>query len=230
MGTLLVGYTQETRGGRTGDKMGIENTQSINPHEEKPMDETPNRSSITKQQQRENNMNQREFVKNAILSAITMGLVGQAMVDQSIETVFNGLVDGTCPYGKITPDMTLEAKVKEAKAYASPVVKNYIKKDKDLNGGVKYTPTNPRGPRKSKELIELSNLLESLIGLPQTEETAKMIKDTESFINTLEKKTTKEKSVLSLDEIASVLSKYRPATPEAVTEEASEATNEEQAG
>ena len=162
-------------------------------------------------------MNQKEFVKQSILSASAEGLTGNAMVDRAIEFVFNGLVDGTCPYGKITSEMTIEAKVKEAKAYASPVVKNYIKKDKDLNGGVKYTPTNPRGPRQSKELKELSLVLDALIALPASDENAQLIRDTEALINGLKAETEKKKEVMSLEDIQAVLAKYTtPANEEQV--------------
>lgn len=174
-------------------------------------------------------MNQKQFVKAAILSAINSGLSGQAMIDQSVEAVFNGLVDGVCPFGKITPDMTLEAKIKEARPYASVVVKNYLKKDKDLNGGVDYTPANPRGPRQSAELKELGLILDRLISMPQTEATLKMIKDTEYLINL---KQEPKKEVFSLEQITALLAKYKAPETEVVVaeEDNSEEPSEEAAG
>ena len=151
-------------------------------------------------------MNQKEFVKQSILLSISEGLTGTPMIERSIEFVFNGLVDGICPYGKITPEMNLEDRIKEAKSYAGPVVKNYLKKDKDLNGGIKYTPTNPRGPRMSGELKELHTVLESLQGREGVED---LVTKVQSLITTKKTESTvKERKMLTLEEIQATLSKY----------------------
>ena len=151
-------------------------------------------------------MNQKEFVKQSILLSISEGLTGTPMIERSIEFVFNGLVDGICPYGKITPEMNLEDRIKEAKSYAGPVVKNYLKKDKDLNGGIKYTPTNPRGPRMTGELKELTSILESLQGR-EGDDIQGMISNVQGLIE-LNQKKSETRKILTLEEIQATLSKY----------------------
>lgn len=104
-------------------------------------------------------MKQKDFVKMVVLACMTEGLTGEALTSTACERVKNGLMSGECEHGS----PTIREDEKEAKSYAKAVVGNYIKKDKDLNGGVKYEPKSKRGPIiKDPELKELKVVLKAL--------------------------------------------------------------------
>lgn len=124
-------------------------------------------------------MKQKQFVKEAILAAIALELEGAALISHASELVMNGLMSGECEFSGAIDE-------KRAKSYSKSVVGNYLKKDKDLNGGVKYTPANPRGPIvKDQRLKDLKTSLKALqangvdSGLIAQIETAILIRETE---------------------------------------------------
>lgn len=104
-------------------------------------------------------MKQKEFVKMTIQGCMVEGLTGEALTSTATEKVKQGLMNGECDHGS----PTIRTDEKEAKSYAKSVVGNYLKKDKDLNGGVKYEPKSKRGPIvKDPELKELKVVLKAL--------------------------------------------------------------------
>ena len=105
-------------------------------------------------------MNQKEFVKASIMANMT-GEGGQLNFEACVNAITQGFLTGECPHGN--PEVRTDEK--KAKSYAKAVVNNYLKKDKDLNGGVKYAPENPRGPRGDSKLKELTGVIDSLIQL-----------------------------------------------------------------
>ena len=105
---------------------------------------------------KENLMNQKQFVKASIMANMT-GEGGQLNFEAAVGAIAIGLMSGDCPHG----NEEVRTNEKKATSYAKAVVNNYLKKDKDLNGGVKYAPENPRGPRDDSKLKQL----ESTIGV-----------------------------------------------------------------
>jgi hypothetical protein len=104
-------------------------------------------------------MKQKDFVKQAILFCMTEGLTGEALISSATERVKQGLMSGECEHG----NESIRTDEKDAKTYAKAVVNNYLKKDKELNGGVKYEPKTKRGPIvKDPELKELKKVLKAL--------------------------------------------------------------------
>ena len=92
-------------------------------------------------------MKQSEFVENALE-------VSNGDRNQAVEMVRVGILSGECPYSKITPETTEEDRQKLAKSYSSALVANELKKNPKWNGGEKYTPKNPRGPRANAALLK----------------------------------------------------------------------------
>ena len=105
-------------------------------------------------------MNQKEFVKASIMANMT-GEGGQLNFDAAVSIVTQALLTGDCPHGN--PEVRTDEK--KAKSYAKAVVENYRKKDKDLNGGTKYVPENPRGPRGDSKLKELNKVIDDLVAI-----------------------------------------------------------------
>lgn len=103
-------------------------------------------------------MSQKEFVKASILANMT-GEGGQLNFTAAVTAIVTGLMSGDCPHGN--PEV--RADEKKATSYAKAVVNNYLKKDKDLNGGIKYAPENPRGPRGDSKLKELNKVIDDLV-------------------------------------------------------------------
>lgn len=104
-------------------------------------------------------MRQSEFCKAAILALITAGVEGEALISQATEQVKKGLMSGECEH----KSEQVRTDEKMATSYARALVKDRLKKDTDLNGGVKYEPTTRRGPIvKDPELKKLKVVLNAL--------------------------------------------------------------------
>ena len=104
-------------------------------------------------------MRQGEFAKQVILSLIADGIEGEALISQATKKVADGIMDGACEH------KSAEVKTNEklATSYARALVKDRLKKDSDLNGGVKYEPATRRGPiTKDPELKKLKGVLKAL--------------------------------------------------------------------
>ena len=94
----------------------------------------------------------------AIIKAVRTSNPGLSAEDTRLEcvnTVAAGLQDGTIPWGE-----TDAVKQDDAKClgYAKGLVSNYSKKNKELNGGVAYTPATKRGPQ-DEMLSQLKTLI-----------------------------------------------------------------------
>lgn len=102
-------------------------------------------------------MNQKTFVKEAIRGNMN-GEGGQLNFDAAVDAVTQGLLTGTCPHG----DEIVRTDERKARSYAKAVINNALKKDKEFNGGVKYTPAAPRGPRSDSQLRKLDKAVSDL--------------------------------------------------------------------
>ena len=105
-------------------------------------------------------MNQKEFVKASIMANMTAE-GGQLNFEACVSAITQGFLTGDCPH----KNEAVRTDEKAARSYAKAVVNNYLKKDKDLNGGVKYAPENPRGPRGDSKLKELNKVIDDLVAI-----------------------------------------------------------------
>ena len=104
-------------------------------------------------------MRQGEFAKQVILSLMQIGKAGDDLIDHAARQVAEGIMDGSCEH------KSAEVKTNEklALSYARALVRDRLKKDSDLNGGVKYEPATRRGPIvKDPELKKLKEVLKAL--------------------------------------------------------------------
>ncbi|CAB4125367.1 hypothetical protein UFOVP53_120 [uncultured Caudovirales phage] len=69
--------------------------------------------------------------------------------------VFQGIINGSISYTKELSDE------KEVFKYASGMVSNYLRKAKELNGGVTYVPSATTSGSRDAQLSELNKLLKS---------------------------------------------------------------------
>jgi hypothetical protein len=144
-------------------------------------------------------MKQKDFVKQAIMAAIAAGLSAEALNSAAAETIKNGLISGECEHSKGPMDE------KAAKSYAKSLVGNYLKKDKDLNGGVKYEPTTRRGPIVKDQ--RLKDLKTSLKALEANSASPELIAQVTTAIATREAELEAEKTTSKLPSLEETMAK-----------------------
>lgn len=144
-------------------------------------------------------MKQKDFVKQAILACMSQGLEGDALNSAASESIKTGLVTGECEHSKGPMDE------KTAKSYAKSLVGNYLKKDKDLNGGVKYEPTTRRGPIVKDQ--RLKDLKTSLKALEANSASPELIAQVTTAIATREAELEAEKTTSKLPSLEETMAK-----------------------
>lgn len=86
-------------------------------------------------------------------STVVSDVISSEQLNSVQEAVFNGILNGTVDYSGDTSDQ------KTLRRYVNGMVKNHFRKAKELNGGVKYTPSNPGNGRRDPQLANLKKLL-----------------------------------------------------------------------
>lgn len=146
-------------------------------------------------------MKQRDFVVQAISNATAQGLEGDARIEFAVEQVTQGLLSKECSHS------TGFDNEKEARSYASAVVRNYLRRAKELNGGIEYKPANPRGPRDSSKVRELKLALEALKAHGAPAEQLDMVESAIKAQEELDKAEKSKKSTMSPEEALAILAK-----------------------
>lgn len=104
-------------------------------------------------------MRQGEFAKGVILSLMQIGKTGDDLLDHATRQIAEGIMSGECEH----KSAEVKSDEKLARSYARALAKDRLKKDTDLNGGVKYEPITKRGPIvKDPELKKLKEVLKAL--------------------------------------------------------------------
>ena len=102
-----------------------------------------------------------DAVKTILGSSFESGvtLVGDTLTSDQLaavrDEVLNGVLDGTIKYNGETSD------IKIVKRYLNGMIQNHFRKAKELNGGIKYTPTNSGTGRRDSTLLNLKKLLKN---------------------------------------------------------------------
>lgn len=146
-------------------------------------------------------MKQRDFVVQVINNAATQGLEGEARIEFAVEQVTQGLLTGECTHS------TGFVNEKEARKYAGAVVRNYLRRAKELNGGIEYKPANPRGPRDSSKVRELKQALEALKAHGAPAEQLELVESAIKAQEELDKAEKSKKSTMSPEEALAILAK-----------------------
>jgi hypothetical protein len=146
-------------------------------------------------------MKQRDFVVQALSNASDQGIAGDARIEFAVEQVTQGLLAKECDHS------TGFADEKEARKYASAVVRNYLRRAKELNGGVEYKPTNPRGPRDSSKVRELKLALTALKAHGASGDQISIVESAITTQEELDKAEKSKKPTMSADEALAILAK-----------------------
>jgi len=114
--------------------------------------------------------------------------------------IFNGIINGTVAYSKEITDE------KEIQKYVSGMVSNYLRKAKELNGGITYTPSFIGSNSRDEQVSELNKLLKSyvegseeFVQIQQAIETRKAFLLSEKTSVVKDKKKSKEFESINMD-------------------------------
>lgn len=146
-------------------------------------------------------MKQRDFVVQSLNNASAQGLEGDARIEFAVEQVTQGLLTKECSHSSGFADE------KEARKYASAVVRNYLRRAKELNGGVEYKPANPRGPRDSAKVRELKLALSALKAHGATDDQIAIVETAIAAQEELDKAEKSKKPTMSPEEALAILAK-----------------------
>ena len=110
-------------------------------------------------------VSQKTAVVNAVAGILGSSFVlGQTNAKEALsseqlnevrETLFNGILNGTVLFNGNTGDQKVLSR------YVSGMIDNHFRKAKELNGGVKYSPSNPGKSRRDPQLSALKKLINS---------------------------------------------------------------------
>lgn len=114
--------------------------------------------------------------------------------------IFNGIINGTIAFSKEITDE------KEVNKYISGMISNYLRKVKELNGGISYSPSSVVSNSRDAQLLELNKLSKSYTEnsseFNQIQEAILLRKaelELEKASTTKEKKKTKEFESINMD-------------------------------
>jgi len=156
-------------------------------------------------------MKQKDAVVHFWTQGTEQGLTGKDLEAFVATEIFHGLQAGDIEHR----NPAIKEDEKECQRYAKALVSNHFKKAKEINGGVKYIPSNPRGPIvKDAALKDLTICLKAMQG--RDDVTQEMIQATTFLIENRKAelaaakpaKSASAKRVLTLDEIQTTLAKY----------------------
>ena len=155
-------------------------------------------------------MKQKDAVVHFWTQGTEQGLTGKDLEAFVATEIFHGLQAGDIEHR----NPAIKEDEKECQRYAKALVSNHFKKAKEINGGVKYIPSNPRGPIvKDAALKDLTICLKAMQG--RDDVTQEMIQTTNNLIESRKAALEAAKpakvaarKMLSIDEIQATLAKY----------------------